>query len=85
LQSLYAAITAALLPIGYQPEPRPFRPHITLARCQSHVPRLVIDEFLQAHATFVSPEFPVTEFVLYSSELKPNGSVYRRERVYPLV
>lgn len=85
LQSLHAALATTLTPIGYQPEPRPFSPHITLARCQSNAPRRVIEEFLQTNAGFATPEFPVAEFVLYSSELTPHGSVYHREQVYPLV
>jgi 2'-5' RNA ligase len=79
LQRLHHEIASALLPTGYQPEPRPFHPHITLARCQPRTPRTVIDEFLTNHAGWHYPEVTVAEIVLYSSVLTPTGSVYRRE------
>jgi 2'-5' RNA ligase len=84
LQSLHAALGEALQLIGYQPESRPFAPHITLARCAPDVPRKIIDDFLCRNAGFALPEFPVSEFVLYSSTLSSQGSVYRREKVFPL-
>lgn len=84
LSALHAALAQALAPTGYVPEPRPFSPHITLARCEPQVPRRVIDAFLEKNVQFALPEFPVSEFVLYSSELTRDGSVYRREEIISL-
>jgi RNA 2',3'-cyclic 3'-phosphodiesterase len=84
LMKLHAAIAEALLPTGYLPEPRPFHPHITLARCEPRTPRSAIDDFLRQHAGESLPPFAVIEFALYSSQTGSAGSVYVRERTYPL-
>src|SRR5207249_3348772 len=43
---LHAAVEAALAGEGFQPETRPYSPHVTLARCGPEVPARVVDEFL---------------------------------------
>jgi 2'-5' RNA ligase len=79
LQRLYATISEALRPAGYEPEPRPFRPHVTLARCKRGAPAAVIDAFLRKAIPPTLAPVAVREFSLYSSVTKPDGSVYRRE------
>ena len=41
-------------------------------------------EFLVDHALYASAPFAVDAFILYSSVLTPNGSLYVPERAYPL-
>jgi 2'-5' RNA ligase len=82
--ALHAAIADALQQTGYQPERRPFSPHLTLARCKPRTPRSVIDDFLRRHANFRSADFPIRQFALYSSTLTPDGAEYRREAHFPL-
>lgn len=84
LQELHAAIAQALLPTGYQPESRPYCPHLTLARCKPQTSQSDIDAFLKRNASFTTRPFPVVEFSLYSSALSLNGPVYRREKRFPL-
>lgn len=40
LTGLVAALTAALIPCGYQPEPRPFQVHVSLARQAQRPPEV---------------------------------------------
>ncbi len=84
LTNLHAVLADALSSTGYQPEARPYHPHITLARCQPPASRQAVDDFLRAHDAESLPPFVATEFALYSSELTPEGPVYARERTFAL-
>jgi 2'-5' RNA ligase len=84
LLRLHAAVAAALAAEGFQPEARPYTPHITLARCEPGVPAGVAAEFLDRHRAFALPPFPTTEFGLYSSARAGDAPVYRREQSFPL-
>jgi len=75
LAALAASLAAALVPCGYRPEPRPFRPHVTLARkvaCWKG----------GARADPVS--WPVRELCLAASVTDPAGARYRVLRRWPL-
>lgn len=80
---LQRKIESALQRIGRAAAPRKFAAHITLARLKA-APRERVIAFLAAHALYASPPFEVNDFILYSSTLTPNGSLYRPERTYPL-
>lgn len=78
LAALAADIDARLEPLGSPRENRAFRPHLTLARFDSHagVPRL-----RDALAKLGLPEFgrtSATEFHLYESQLQRGGAIYTR-------
>ncbi|GLV48001.1 RNA 2',3'-cyclic phosphodiesterase [Thermus sp. LT1-2-5] len=55
---------------------KPFKPHITLARRKAPAPRVPPVVF--------GLEWPVTEFALVRSELKPKGPVYTILEKFPL-
>jgi len=76
-------IESALQRIGLPPEPRKFVPHVTLARLRGS-PRDRVITFLAAHALYASEPFEIGAFILYSSTLTPQGSLYRPERAYRL-
>jgi 2'-5' RNA ligase len=80
---LQRKIESALQRIDLQPEERKFSPHITLARLRG-APRDRVITFLAAHALYPSPPFEVNNFILYSSQMTPNGSIYLPERSYAL-
>ncbi len=84
LGPLHAQVTTALTGIGFEPEDRPFSPHITLARLKTREPLPEVDAFLKAHRAFRVPSIPITEFVLFSSVLSPQGARYAREAVFSL-
>ena len=83
LLHLQRKIETALQRIGLEAEQRRFTPHVTLARLKA-VPRGRVMDFLVDHALYASAPFEVGEFVLFSSALTPNGSIYVPERAYPL-
>ncbi len=83
VKHLNRKIETALQRIGLEAEERKFTPHVTLARLRATPPGRVVD-YLADHALYFSPSFDVRDYVLYSSTLTPNGSLYVPERVYPL-
>ena len=84
LLKLRAAVAAALVGEGFRPEPRPYTPHVTLARCDRGFPSRIIEEFMRTHAEFSLSELPIPAFGLFSSSLVADVPVYRREREFPL-
>ncbi len=80
---LQRKIESALQRVGLPAEERKFAPHITLARLRA-APRDRVITFLATHALYASPSFEVNAFILYSSHMTPNGSLYRPERSYAL-
>jgi 2'-5' RNA ligase len=76
-------IESALQRAGFPPETRKFTPHVTLARLKGS-PRGRVMDYLTDHALFTSPPFDARGFILYSSQLTANGSIYRAEKAYQL-
>ena len=73
---LYSRLSAALAELGYPPDSRTFRPHITLARFKSARDP---DAVRRAAETFQAECFGTvraTEVVVYSSQLTPQGPIY---------
>jgi 2'-5' RNA ligase len=84
LIQLHSAIAEALIPEGYQPEERPFTPHITLARTNRGAATGMVKRHLKANADFQLADQPVTTFGLYSSTFDGERYVYRCEEQYAL-
>jgi len=78
LAELKTQIEQALLPLGFPPETRSFRPHITLSRLKKKPLLVEIQTFLTQFQTFSSSDFEVRTFTLYSSTLGREGSRYTR-------
>ena len=82
LTALHLAVAAALAPLGFAPERRPYRPHITLARCMAGGAVTVgklLDQTPPRGAQLI------TSFSLFSSSFGQGDKVvYQEERVFPL-
>jgi 2'-5' RNA ligase len=83
LMHLQRKIETAIQRIGLPADPRKFTPHVTLARLRGS-PHSRAMEYIADHALYSGGAFEVNEFLLYSSTLTPNGSIYTPERDYPL-
>jgi 2'-5' RNA ligase len=83
LDGLYRANERAARAAGIDPDPRDFRPHVTLARMrrarQSEVAR-----FLAENGGLRMEPFLVTRFVLLSARPGSGGGPYALEAAYPL-
>jgi len=80
---LQRKIESALQRLGLPAEERKFTPHVTLARLRATPAGRVMD-YLADHALYSSGPFEAAEFVLFSSQMTPNGSIYVAERNYAL-
>lgn len=83
LIALQAKIERALVDAGLPPEGRKFKPHVTIAR-MGQTDHGRVAQFLSDHALFGTAPWRVTAYHLYSSQLSPNGSLYRIEDSYDL-
>lgn len=84
LTRLAARCESAARRAGLKPEPRAFRPHLTLAYLKRAEPARVA-AWIASHNLLHSPPFRVTWFGLWSSWSSPDGSRYDLEREYPLM
>jgi 2'-5' RNA ligase len=83
LDHLQAKIETALQRVGLEPERRRFAPHVTLARLDNAVPAKIA-QFVQTHNLFRAEPVPVEHFILFSSRLGKEASVYVPEVEYML-
>jgi len=83
LVELQKKIEAICCSLGFEPENRPFKPHITLARMKGVAKRDVMS-FINQHKQFRIPEVPINEFVLYESKLRSDGALHIRLKTFSL-
>ena len=83
LLHLQRKIESALQRIGLEADGRKYTPHVSLAKLKGTQNGHVMD-FLTDHALYASGPFAADGFILYSSLLTPNGSIYRAEKAYKL-
>jgi 2'-5' RNA ligase len=74
--------TAARL--GFEPERRTFRPHLTLGRVKGTRAWSRLQDLLDARRNDEIGVCEVTELVAYRSDLRPDGAVYTRLWTIPL-
>jgi 2'-5' RNA ligase len=74
--ALHAGITAALTPLGFEPESRPFHPHVTLARARDPRGDRALAGARAALGAPAAVAMTVGEVVLFESRLSPSGARY---------
>ena len=83
LEALRSKVETVLQRAGCEPERRRFFPHITLARLRDAAEGRLAG-FVQSHNLFRAGPIPVAHFVLFSSQLGKEASVYTPEVEYEL-
>jgi 2'-5' RNA ligase len=81
LVQLQHRIDTALVPLGFQPESRPFTPHLTLARVRDHAApdqRQELGRLITATHFEVPGGIKVDAVHLMRSQLTPQGPIYTR-------
>jgi 2'-5' RNA ligase len=75
---------AAASLLEWEPEKRPYHPHVTLARCSPTWPRQLVERFHSEAQGAWGEEFLASEGVLYRSRLSPRGARYEALARFPL-
>lgn len=75
---------AAASQLEWEPEKRPFHPHVTLTRCNPTWPRQLVERFHSEVQGAWGEEFLAAEGVLYRSRLSPRGAQYEALARFPL-
>jgi RNA 2',3'-cyclic 3'-phosphodiesterase len=83
LARLAAQIEGAMEHLGFPPEDRPFKPHLTLARFKTPRPQPKLEVIMAADGNLSLGAFEVSEFFLWESRLSPSGSEYRKIASFP--
>jgi 2'-5' RNA ligase len=76
LTSLQKQIETYLEKIGFQPEDRPFRPHLTMGRMKSSRGKEELAERMERYREEEFGDFEVERVVLFKSDLRPSGPIY---------
>ncbi len=71
-----AAVEEALAELGYPPEGKPFRPHLTLGRVREPSPSPRLEEALASLAEEECGSAPLDHLTLFASRLTPKGPIY---------
>ena len=83
LEQLQRSVDRACRSAGLPPEPRAFKPHVTLARLKGTSAEDVA-HFLGARARLAVEPFPVDHFALFSSRPRVGGGPYVVENIFPV-
>jgi 2'-5' RNA ligase len=76
LISLQKQIEAQLEKIGFEPEDRPFHPHLTLGRMKSSRRKEELAGKMERHKEEEFGDLKVERVVLFKSDLRPSGPIY---------
>lgn len=82
--ALQRSIERALEPMGFAPEPRPFRPHLTLGRVKGSRGGDDWRPALRRAGGVGAGRFEVREYALFESRLGPGGAAYTVLARFPL-
>jgi 2'-5' RNA ligase len=86
LEALVRAVNAALAVVGFEPERRPFRPHLTLGRVRDEIPTRQRAEIEVAVGKMAVPStsWRTTQVSLMRSRLTAQGASYEVIASFPL-
>ena len=82
--SLQKAVENRAAEVGFAPETRPFKPHLTLGRVRSSRGKVSLAQAVENHRDVEIGGFWVDEVYLFKSELKPSGAVYTKLHTFPM-
>lgn len=81
LKALHQELEAATAKLGFPPEKRSFKPHLTIGRVKNHISNKNIESLQQALSSTKIGFIDTVEFNalhLFKSDLKPSGAVYTK-------
>jgi 2'-5' RNA ligase len=85
LSKLASKVEKALEPLGFEPEKRDFKPHLTVGRWRQYErPSRELGEELERWKSHEFGESTVAEVIFFQSELKREGAIYHPLKVVDL-
>lgn len=84
LDAWASAVEDAAAGLGVEREARAFSLHLTLARLERPWGVQAVEHFLVQLGKWRFPEFVAREVVLFESDLRPSGAVYKPLRRWPV-
>ena len=82
--SLQKVIEDKAAEVGFPPEGRPFKPHLTLGRVRAPIGRSAFIQVMEKHKDVEIGGFLARDVYLFKSELKPSGAVYTKLQTFPM-
>lgn len=76
ISALAGALDRSLAICGFQPEKRPFHPHLTIGRLRRPVSGDKLKRFIEAEKDFEGKTFLVDRVILFKSTLTAGGAVH---------
>jgi len=83
LVAFQKGLERSLRQIGFPPEERPFRPHLTLGRIKTSRGLMGLARVLEKAEEYAAGSFVASGLSLMQSELTPQGAVYTRLKWFP--
>jgi RNA 2',3'-cyclic 3'-phosphodiesterase len=83
LARLAAQVESVMAPLGFPPENRAFRPHLTLARFKITRPQPKLQALVAVPGNPLLGTFEVSELFLWESQLLPGGAEYHKVARFP--
>jgi 2'-5' RNA ligase len=65
-----------LQPLGFEPEQRPFKPHLTLGRVKKRINPTLLTKVISETVIVEKEPFTISHLILYESQLFPVGAEY---------
>jgi len=82
--SMQKAVENRAAEVGFPPETRPFKPHLTIGRVRSSRGKDSLAQAVENRRDVEIGPFRVNEVYLFKSELKPSGAVYTKLQTFPM-
>jgi RNA 2',3'-cyclic 3'-phosphodiesterase len=85
LRDLASKVEKAMEPLGFMPEKREFKPHLTVGRWREFVgSSKTLGEELEKWKSYEFGESAVAEVIFFRSVLKPEGAIYHPLKIVAL-
>jgi 2'-5' RNA ligase len=75
LMDLQTTLEQSLHALGLDADPKPFHPHVTIARLR-HARARAVRAYLRTRTTFALAPFDAAQYTLYESTLRPEGALH---------
>jgi 2'-5' RNA ligase len=82
LERIHRPVERELALIGYPPEKRPFRPHLTLGRVRSFRGWDKLQAEIEKNLDFSAGQCLIDRLVFFESRLRPSGAEYLKLKTY---